>query len=272
MSDSLKLILKNLLIFAVILTVLIVLVLTGLNKYTQHDSVITVPDVTTLTVENAAQFFEKKELRYKVVDSIRVLTQLPGAILEQKPAPGSQVKQNRIIFLTINASTEERILIPDVKDCSQRQAVATLEAAGLRVRDVEYVPSEFRDLVLGVRYKDRNITPGFKLPRGSSVTLVVGQSMAGGEVIVPSMHGLFLQEAMESAHSRNLNIGNVYYDVTPANTEEAKSYQIYRQDPITGSSIEMGKKVDIWMSTDLNLIAAPEEIFVPEDTTLKAEQ
>ena len=266
MRDALKRIFKNLLIFAVIMVLLIVIVLTALNKYTNHDSVITVPDVTTLTVEDAAPFFEKKGLLYKVVDSIRVVSQLPGSILEQKPAPGAHVKQNRIIFLTINASSEETIVIPDVKDCSQRQAVATLEAAGIRVRDVEFVPSEFRDLVLGVSYQSKSIYAGFKIPRGSFVTLVVGQGSSGGEIKVPTMHGLFLEEAIEAAHAKSLNLGNVYYDVTPANSEDAKSYQVYRQEPITGISTSMGKKVDIWMSTDLKLIEAPEEVFVPKDS------
>jgi len=266
MSDSWKRILKNLLIFAVIFAALIIIVLAALNKYTQHDSAITVPDVTTLTVDEAAPFFNKKDLRYKVVDSIHVVTQAPGAILEQKPAPGAHVKQNRIIFLTINASSEERISIPDVKDCSQRQAVATLEASGLRVRNVEFIPSEFRDLVLGISYNGKNISAGTKLPKGSSVTLIVGQSSTGGEIEVPSMHGLFLEEAMSTAHAKSLSIGNIHYDVTPANSEEAKSYQIYKQDPITGTSISIGKKIDIWMSTDYELIEAPDEVFVPKDS------
>ncbi|MDD4922755.1 MAG: PASTA domain-containing protein [Bacteroidales bacterium] len=271
MSDALKRILRNLLIFAVILAVLIVIVLTALKKYTHHDSVITVPDVTSLTVDDAAPFFDKKNLRYKVVDSIRVVTQLPGAILEQKPAPGAHVKENRIIFLTINASSEERMVIPDVKDCSQRQAVATLEASGIRVRDIEFIPSEFRDLVLGIRFNGKDIPAGYKLPKGSSVTLLVGQSSSQGELAVPSMHGLFLQEAIETAHSKSLSIGNVYYDVTPANAEVAKNYQIYKQDPITGTSISVGKKVDVWMSTDPKLIDAPDDVFLPEDS-LNTEQ
>ena len=92
----------------------------------------------------------------------------------------------------------------------------------------------------------KNISAGFKLPKGSYVTLVVGQSSSlEGEIVVPSMHGLFLEEAIEAAHSKSLNIGNVYYDVTPANSEEAKNYQVYKQDPITGTSTSMGKKIDL---------------------------
>lgn len=268
MSGTSRLILKNLLIFAAIVAILIVSTMAALNKYTHHDLLIKVPDVRTLTVGEAAPFLEKKNLRYKVVDSIRIASQLPGAILDQKPDPGSHVKDNRIVFLTINASSEEKICMPDVKDCSQRQAVAVLEAIGIRVRGVEYMPSEFRDLVLGVLYRGRNIPAGYKLPKGSYVTLMVGQSVLATEesVEVPSLHGLFLEEAIEDAHAKSLNIGNIHYDVTPANTDEAKKYQVYKQDPKTGSSMGIGGKIDLWMTTEVELIATPEEIFVPEDS------
>lgn len=266
MRDALKRILKNLLIFAGIMALLIVIVFIALNKYTHHDSVITVPDVTSLTIEEAAPYFDKKNLRFKVVDSIWVPLQAPGAILEQKPEPGAHVKQNRIIFLTINASSDETMSIPDVKDFSQRQAIATLEAIGIHVGDVKFQPSEFRDLVLDVRYNGKSMPAGSKLPKGSSVILIVGQGYSNGEIVVPSMHGLFLDEAIETAHSKNLNIGNVYYDVKPANSEDAKTYQVYKQNPITGQSTKMGKKIDIWMSADLNLIESPDEVYVPTDT------
>jgi beta-lactam-binding protein with PASTA domain len=225
-----------------------------------------VPDVRSLTIEEAAPFFDKKDLRFKVVDSIWVPLQAPGAILEQKPGPGALVKQNRIIFLTINASSDETMSIPDVKDFSQRQAVATLEAIGIRISDVQFQPSEFRDLVLDVRYNGKSMPAGSKLPKGSSVVLVVGQGYSNGEIVVPSMHGLFLDEAFETAHSKNLNIGTVYYDVQPTSKEDAKTYQVYKQNPITGKSAKMGIKIDIWMSSDLNLIETPDEVYVPKDT------
>jgi eukaryotic-like serine/threonine-protein kinase len=266
MRYALKRILKHLLIFVLIVIALIVIVMISLRSYTQHDSVITVPDVTTLTVDEAAPFIAKKGLRYKVVDSIRVDSEVPGAILEQKPAPGSRVKQNRFIFLTVNAVSEDQIIFPDVKDFSQRQAVATLEAAGIHVSSIEFMPSEYRDLVLGVRYKGRNIPAGFRLPENASVVLVVGQGSTMGEIVAPSLHGMYLQEAIESAHTKSLNIGNVHYDVTPASSDEAKKYQIYRQNPITGSSVSLGRDIDVWMTTDENILQEPDEIFIPADT------
>jgi len=266
MRFAVKRILKHVLIFSLILAALLVIVTISLKSYTQHDSVITVPDVTTLTVDEASPFIEKKGLRYKIVDSIRVATARPGVILEQKPIPGAHVKQNRFIFLIVNANSEEKIIFPDVKDFSQRQAVATLEANGIRIGSIEFIPSEYRDLVLGVRYQGRSIPAGFRLPKNSSVTLVVGQVASAGEIAVPSLHGLYHREANEKAHASSLNIGNIIYDVPPANSDEAKKYKIYRQDPITGSSASVGKNIDIWMTMDGSILEQPEEVFVPEDT------
>jgi len=266
MRYAVKRILKHVLIFTVILAVLLVVVTISLKSYTQHDSVITVPDVTTLTIDEASPFIEKKGLRYKIVDSIRVATARPGVILEQKPIAGARVKQNRFIFLTINATSEEKIIFPDVKDFSQRQAVATLEANGIHVGNIEFMPSEYRDLVLGVRYQGKTIPAGFRLPKNSTVTLIVGQGASVGEITVPSLHGNYLHEANEKAHASSLNIGNILYDVPPANSEEAKKYKIYRQVPITGSSASVGKNIDVWMTMDENILQEPDEVFMPEDT------
>lgn len=267
MRPSLKRISRHLLIFAGILTILLTGLYLALRKYTQHDAVITVPDVTTLTVDEASPYIEKKGLRYKIVDSMRVSTARPGVILEQKPMPGARVKQNRFIFLTVNAYSDEKIIFPDVKDFSQRQAVATLEACGIHVGSIEFTVSEYRDLVLGVRYRGQNIPAGFRLPKNSTVTLVVGQGPNSGEITAPSLHGLHITEANEKAHASSLNIGTIKYDVPPVNQEAARRYMIYRQSPIAGTPVEVGKTIEVWMTMDETLLQEPEEVYTAVDST-----
>jgi beta-lactam-binding protein with PASTA domain len=80
------------------------------------------------------------------------------------------------------------------------------------------------------------------------------------------MHGLFLEEAIEAAHSKSLNIGNIHYDKTPANSEDAKNYQVYKQSPITGTPTSIGRKVELWMTTDNNLLEEPDQVYMPEDS------
>lgn len=259
MSPSLKLLLKHLAIFLGITAVLITVVLISLKAYTRHNDVIVVPDVVSLTPGEAAVFLEKRGLRYKVIDSMYVRTKLRGSILEQRPKAGSRVKNNRFVFLTINARTDELVSLPDVKDFSQRQAVATLEGMEIKVGGIEYLPSEFRDLVLDVRFMGRSITAGYKLPKGSSVTLTVGQGSEVGDLFTPNLLGMTLAESIDAAHAQSLNLGDVRYDVTPRNAEEAKSYRVYRQDPEAGMSVSMGKKITLWMTTDEELIQSASE-------------
>lgn len=265
MDKRLRLVLKNLIIFTVIFAAIIIGVMIGLNKYTHHSEVIIVPDVTSLSVEEAADYFEKKGLRYKVVDSIYIKSRLPGSIIEQKPAPGSKVKNNRFIFLTINSSDDEKIKLPDVRDFSQRQAEATLEAAGIKIADVEFMPSEFQDLVLDVRYNARSISKGYELPKGSYVTLVVGQAYSSSEILAPDLQLLTLTQSIDEAHKRSLNIGNIYYDETPKNAEDAKLYKVYRQDPIPGTPVTIGRKIELWMTKDSEVLAVPQESYAEEE-------
>lgn len=259
MNPSLKLLLKHLAAFVIIIAVLITVVMICLKSYTRHNDVIVVPDLVTLTPDQAAVFLEKKGLRYKVVDSTYVRTKLRGTILDQKPKAGSRVKSNRFIFLTINASESELVSLPDVKDFSQRQAVATLEGMEIRVAGIDYVPSEYRNLVLDVRYNGRSIATGYKLPKGSSVTLTVGQGSESGELITPDLLGMTLAETIDATHAQSLNLGDVRYDVTPKDAEEAKLYRVYRQDPVAGMPVSMGKKITLWMTNDEETIQSAME-------------
>lgn len=259
MDPALKLLLKNLAAFVVIVAVLLVVVMVSLKAYTRHNDVISVPDLITLTPDQASVFLEKKGLRYKVVDSMYVRTKLRGSILDQKPMPGVHVKRNRIIFLTINARSSEQVTLPDVRDFSQRQAVATLEGMEIRVEGIDYVSSEFRDLVLDVRYNGRSITAGYRLSKGSSVTLTVGQGSDSGELITPDLLGMTLAETIDATHAQSLNLGDVSYDVTPKDAEDAKRYRVYKQDPIAGMPVTMGKKITLWMTTDDTLIQSDSE-------------
>lgn len=258
-------ILKNLIIFVILLIILIIGILVFLKKYTHHNESIVVPDVTSLTVGDAAVFFEKKGLRYKVVDSLYVNSKMPGTIIEQKPAPGSRVKQNRFIFLTINAFSKEKIVLPNVLDFSQRQAIATLEASGIKVANIEYAPSEFKDLVMGVRYNGRKIDAGMRLPKGSLITLIVGQGDTEGEIKAPSFQGMSLDKAIDEVHRVSLNMGNIHYDVTPKDAEDAKRYRVYKQKPVSETPTMMGAKIELWMTTDKSLIEAPAEVYEPDE-------
>ena len=94
------------LLLAIILTIAIIIgTLQWLDHYTLHNEAVVVPDVKGLTLDEADEFFKNSKLRYNVVDSVFSKDVAPGAIVELVPVAGSKVKENRIVFVTINAQT-----------------------------------------------------------------------------------------------------------------------------------------------------------------------
>ena len=69
------------------------------------------------------------------------------------------------------------VTLPTLTDISLRQAKSILE--GLEIKNVveKRIPSEFKDLVLGVYYKGRRLSPGARVPVNSTIELEVGQGL-----------------------------------------------------------------------------------------------
>ncbi len=169
---------KNILWALGIVVFLVISLLIWLNFYTLHNESITVPDLRGLSVESASQILKNKNLRFEVVDSVFMKGKAPGAIVEQVPAPESNVKEGRIVFLSINSFTAKKIPVPDVRDQSSRQAEATLTSVGFEIASIVEVPSEYKDLVVDVIYRGRKVFPGQKLPMGCKLIINVGNGMA----------------------------------------------------------------------------------------------
>ncbi len=160
-----------------IITGLVFILIIWLRFYTHHNESIVVPDLRGYTVEEVAQILDNKHLRFEVIDSVYIKGKKPGSVIEQIPAAESNVKEGRIIFLSINSLTVKKIPIPDVRDQSTRQATATLTAMGFNISQIVEVPSEYKDLVVAVVYKGSKILPGQKLPIGANLILNVGDGM-----------------------------------------------------------------------------------------------
>ncbi len=178
-GSFLKKIVNNIYVRNIAAMILIALVLIGItlffiNRYTRHNETIEVPDLTGLQVKDAAAIIADRDLRYEVVDSVFQRDGVPGAILEQIPSGKTNVKYGRTIYLTIQANEEPLVAIPDLEDASLRQAETLLNALGITKINIVSVPSEFQDLVFGIEYKGSPLKGGQKIPKGSTVTLRVG--------------------------------------------------------------------------------------------------
>lgn len=239
-----------------------------LKSYTNHGVELIVPDVIDLTYEEAKEIFEDKDMKCEVIDSVFMSKRKLGGIVEQIPPAGSKVKEGRTIYLITNSTSIRKIALPDVREISLRQAEAMINSIGLRVDSIEYVPSEFKDLVKNAKHKGGIIAPGTKIPEGSAVVLLVGKGDADEEIEMPSFRALNATQSINKAHAAYINIGEIIYDKKPADEKDADSYFVYKQKPITGSIVKFGETVDLYLTKDPTELETPEEIFKPlEDST-----
>ena len=162
------------LVFAVIaLIIFSFLTLKWLKSYTNHATFVTVP-----TLKVAQMLLKDNALRGEVQDSSNYNPKYPkGAIIEQDPLAGSQVKENRKIYLILNPSAYRKLAVPDVIRRTYRQSKPTLEALGFQIGELIYKDDLGKDQVLEIRYKDQIIEAGTMLPKTSTLDLVLGNGV-----------------------------------------------------------------------------------------------
>ena len=154
--------------------VLIVLLMWWLRMSTNHGQQIEVPDLAHLDLVEVEQKLEEVELRYEILDSTNYNPEFEyQTVIDQIPAAGSFVKEDRKIYISLNRSGYPMIEVPDVVQKTLRQAVPTLTAMGFQLGEVIEKP-DISDQVLEMRYKGGPLQPGTELQKTSVIDLVVG--------------------------------------------------------------------------------------------------
>lgn len=170
-----KTFLIQLVIAVTMLVILSYVALQWLENTTNHHQRIIVPSLSKKTLDEVEKVLEEKELRFEVQDSANFNPDYPKySVLEQNPIAGSEVKENRKIYVTLNPSGYRKIEVPDVVQKTRRQAEPKLIALGFKIGSVTYKPNIARDMVLELRHKGNRLSPGTKLMKTSTIDLVLG--------------------------------------------------------------------------------------------------
>ena len=223
-----------------------------LRHYTHHGEALPVPNVTGLTLDEAGKILKERKMRWQLSDSVYVTSAKPGAVVNQNPEPGFKVKENRNIFLTINALAPEKVKMPDVVDLSFRQAKTTLESQGLTIGKLTYVPYMATNYVLKQLYRGNEIRKGTEIVKGSEIELVLGDGLSDEKTFVPDLLGNTLFEARETLTQYFLNFGVTIYDDTVNTSADSLQAFIYRQRPVAGADamLQLGSSIDVWLTVD----------------------
>jgi len=233
-------------LIALVLTIVLLWVsLRLLNAYTRHGSFIVVPDFKGVKIENIKDFASDHDVEYIVNDSLYDYSMPKGTVALQDPMPGTRVKKNRKIYLTVVALSPEQIAMPNLVDLTMRQAASMLETFGLKTGSLTYVPDIAHNAVLRQKYKGQDIKPGMLIEKGSRIDLVLGKGSESTSTGVPDLFGKTQEEAAELLQQASLNVGNeIFLD---GNDEHAR---VFKQQPGHNASIQYGGTVDLWYRSD----------------------
>jgi len=154
--------------------VIITLAYFSLDFYTRHDSKIQVPDLIKMKPMDAEEKLSALGLRMVINDTVYLETFKPGVVTEQLPEASEFVKENRTIYITVNATTRPKVSMPKLVDCSLNLAKALIKNSGLTLGNITYQYGDMgHNLVIGQRIGGINIEPGQKILKGTKVDLVV---------------------------------------------------------------------------------------------------
>lgn len=166
--------LSNLLLMAGVSALLVLLLIFGLDLYTRHGSTVKVPDLRGKTLQEAEALLRDAGLTYEINDSTFSRTAIPGTIREVVPAPGSEVKAGRLLFIAINGFHQRKQTIPRYKDQSARQILALLKGLGFEQVEQKVVPGGYVGSVVGLQTADgRPVQEGSQLPIDTRLILLV---------------------------------------------------------------------------------------------------
>lgn len=256
-------ILKHLCVIAVLALVLIFGAKIFLNLFTRHGRELVVPDFSNLTVLEAEHLARKSHLRVAVTDSVFLKRMKKGAVYRQSPLPGSHVKKDKRITLTINANIGKMVTMPDLVGLSMRQAKAELLSRGLVLGKLVYVQDMATNNVLKQIRGEEEIMPGTMIESEAVIDLVVGLNGYDATTYVPDVMGLKRMSAVDAIHDNSLNIRELRFDESVVDYNDSLNAMVWRQTPEPSDSISvvMGSDVVLYLTLDEHKIPVKEEIL-----------
>ncbi|MFT7032506.1 MAG: beta-lactam-binding protein with PASTA domain [Cyclobacteriaceae bacterium] len=267
MSDTLRNVLNVLKHLAIITAILVSLILGFFYIYlptiTKHGESISVPELEGKELHELEEFLTSKKLRFEVEPDSGYSAKYPAlAILRQDPLPNSKVKENRKIYVTLNAKNPPVVKVPDLHGYSKKHAILQLESLGLYFGKATYIPEPYINTVQKYYYQGKQLKENDEVPKGSKIDFILADGLGNRKFPVPNLVGQDYEDAKVALFGMGLNLGNVFFEkegkiqeeiIDNLGNKEMKEIdvapgKIFKQKPSTKrDSIRIGEEMDLWV-------------------------
>lgn len=203
---------------------------------------IAVPNVVGMKLEDASKSLIDKKLKVGTVTKRETDDEsLIGKVLSSDPAAGKKAKPGSAVNLIIanNKAGSEEVEVPALGGMSRADAEKLLKEKGFAV---EVVKEPSSDVAVGT-VLEQSPAAGMKLPKGSTVSIIVAASEKPTEVEVPNVVGLTTNAASTSLSSAGLTVTS-----SKSFSETVAKGLVISQNPAAGSKVEEGSSVALVIS------------------------
>jgi len=229
----------------ILLLIAIIYFYVYLPSVTNHGESITVPDLMGMQMEELEAFLNEHDLRFSVNDSAYSSEYPPLTVLRQFPKAGSKVKENRMIYVSLNRVTPPTLPMPDLVDRSLINAEVVLKSNELVRGRIIYEPSPFQNLVKEMQHEGTVITPGTRIQKGAVIDLIVGDGSGPADFVLGNLIGDSFERAKFKLGGWDLHLGNV--EIPEGIDTTGIEIFVFKQFPIPGDSVRVGDPVDLWI-------------------------
>ncbi len=243
---------------------------------TNHGETITVPNIKNQPLSELDNILVRRNLRYEInVDSGFSATQDPLTVLDQFPKANSKVKENRKIYVTLNARRAPLVKMPDLIDKSLKIAQIMLESFDLKLGRADHVPDNALNAVIYQLHNGEDIAAGIMIPKGSIIDLKVGDGRGNRHWKMYNYLKQPYEDVRIAVIGTGLKIGSVQYltsseIVIMAMNEEGNTVdsvvnvsigEIVKQRPLPGQSVKLEDIVDLWVYQPNDTLATDNSIL-----------
>lgn len=240
----------NLLIIIALIVIVIEIVFFSLKGYTRHAEEIVVPDFVGMNCDSVLERY-KDDYNFILLDSVYTMAMPEGSVYLQDPLPNSNVKKGRNLYYVKVSEAPEKVIMPNLRNLSLRQAMVLLRSNGLKVSELEFVDHFAKNAVVEQEFEGEVINPGTEIVKGSSVKLKVGYGRDDKRTHLPNLLAAHKSNVKNLLHEASLNMGKEYY---MDDEDDESKYRVYRMRPVYDieTLVGLGSAVDVWYRSENN--------------------
>jgi len=218
-----------------LVSVVLFLVFKSLKLYTNHGQKLMVEELIGMDLPKAERLALDRGFRVKITDSLFLVNQKPNQVVNQNPAAGSYVKENRTIYLTITKKAADLRKLPSLignydygQYAKKLGRLSITSSIKEKVFDPRQEPNSIQYLVYeGKKINQEDLKKGYKVPMGSNVEAVVTYRYSD-TTDSPNLNCKTLGEVEFLLQSLDLAINEVLEE---GEITDRSSAYVYRQSP-----------------------------------------